>query len=387
MAVEVPTNHLSVVIGVDDFAFRKGCTYGTIIVDLKRRCVIDLLPDRRKETLQKWLKQHPKIQVVSRDRARAYAKAVSSGALQALQVADRWHLMKNLGEAVERFLNGKTNLIRQAHNRSLEDDKEQIPNQKGLAPNPIGKTEVSLKTISVSEQKRKEKCDRVRTLIGKGIGLRAIARQLGLSRKSVRKYVYGDAPHRFGKRTSSSEIDPFRPFLCQRWDHGINNAAQLCRELREKGFKGSQSNLRQYVASWGKPKSRSTNSSEAPSPIKLIHPCPSPWRVSRLMTLNESKTTKTETAFLHHLYKLCSPAITAATLGRQFLALLREKRKDLFNQWLKQDREAVEAAMCSNWSNGQTEGQVNRLKLVKRQMFGRASFELLKKRILLTTKH
>jgi len=121
------------------------------------------------------------------------------------------------------------------------------------------------------------------------------------------------------------------------------------------------------------------------------------------MTQKGSKTSETETVFLQHLYKLCPSARTAATLGRQFLALLREKRSDLFNQWLKQveksgidclksfasglkqDREAVEAAMCSKWSNGQTEGQVNRLKLVKRQMYGRASFELLKQRMLLTT--
>jgi len=145
MAFETPTTHLSDVIGVDDFAFRKGHSYGTIIVDLKRRCVIDLLPDRRKETLQDWLEKHPGIKGVSRDRARAYAKAVSSGAPQAFQVADRWHLMKNLGEAVERFINSKTNLIRQAHDCFLEDDKEPISNPKDSAPKQADKTKVSQK--------------------------------------------------------------------------------------------------------------------------------------------------------------------------------------------------------------------------------------------------
>ncbi len=92
------------VLGVDDFAFKKGNAYGTILVDLERRRVLDLLPDRSAEGLTTWLRAHPGVEVVSRDRFPAYADAISAGAPRATQVADRWHLMHNLAEALDEFL-------------------------------------------------------------------------------------------------------------------------------------------------------------------------------------------------------------------------------------------------------------------------------------------
>ena len=92
------------IVGIDDWAWRKGQRYGTIVVDLERGDVIDLLPDRDAETVAAWLKAHPGVEVVSRDRSAAYAQAATEGASQAEQVADRWHLLKNLREAVERVL-------------------------------------------------------------------------------------------------------------------------------------------------------------------------------------------------------------------------------------------------------------------------------------------
>src|SRR5262249_23079590 len=92
------------VVGIDDWAWRKGQRYGTVVVDLERSDVIDLLPDRDADTAAAWLKAHPGVEVISRDRSAAYAQAATEGASQAEQVADRWHLLKNLREAVERVL-------------------------------------------------------------------------------------------------------------------------------------------------------------------------------------------------------------------------------------------------------------------------------------------
>jgi transposase len=108
------------VIGVDDFAFRRGKKYGTILVDHERRCLVDLLPDREAETLAKWLKAHPGVKAVTRDRSRAYADGIRTGAPAAVQIADRWHLIKNLTEALEKLLTRQHHHIRNAANPVIE---------------------------------------------------------------------------------------------------------------------------------------------------------------------------------------------------------------------------------------------------------------------------
>lgn len=298
--------------------------------------------------------------------------------------------MKNLGDAVERFLNHRTKLTQQAKDRSVR----QIRKHAGC-PVPIRKNrDPSARKMTAAEELRKERSSRVRALFNQGTGIRAIGKQLGLSRKTVGKYVYGDQPYLSKKRKRSSKIESYRTFLWDQWNKGCHNAAQLWRELQQKGYQGSQGSVRHYLASW---RQKEFITQKMPEPQRL-----SPRRISRLLTQPDKETQENELIFLKHLFDL-SPSVKAvAKLGRQFLALLRERRRDLFAQWLKQvdqsgieeikrfakglkqDRRAVEAAMSSQWSNGQTEGQVNRLKLIKRQLYGRASFELLKKRILLT---
>jgi transposase len=124
------------VLGVDDFAFRRGRSYGTILVDLERRRPIDLLPDRESETLAKWLKAHPGIEIATRDRSRAYAEAIADGAPDAVQIADRWHILKNLYEALERLLTRQHRLIRQV----VQPDSpppQPIPESKPASISPI----------------------------------------------------------------------------------------------------------------------------------------------------------------------------------------------------------------------------------------------------------
>lgn len=405
MTAEIDQPAHSGIIGVDDFAFRKGQSYGTILVDLLDHRVIDLLPDRRQETLRHWLEQQPRVRIISRDRAGSYAKAAASGAPQALQVADRWHLMKNYSDAVVRFLNLKTNLLRQARDHQRRHDKDVFLEPHRISERKTAKKIAPRRTRSQSERNRKAKWRRICALHQQGMSSRAIAHRLGISRNTVRKYVAGDAPYLQQKRNVPSAINPFLPYLRQQWEQGVNNAAQLWRQIQQRGYEGSQSNIRQFLARWRKypPHTAGVVSQTETQGPGMGH-CPSPWRIARLMTQQPAHLARKDHRFLETFYQWCPSARIVAKRGRQFHALLRERRADLLDQWLKQvnasgiqtlknfargiqrDKQAVEGAMSTDWSNGQTEGQVNRLKLVKRDMFGRASFELLRKRILMTTK-
>lgn len=391
------------VIGVDDFAFRKGQTYGTIIVDLLRRQPVDLLPDRKEETLTNWLKKHPEITVISRDRAGAYAKAAQKGSPQAVQVADRWHLMKNLSDTVERILNTKIKTMHRAYELAIQHEKSE--NKKEHPRKTIISRENSAPSddhsvLTMGEQNRLERSTRVQKLYLEGTSLRGIAKELGLSRKTVRKYLTHEDPHRSRKKSHSSQIDLYQPFLKEQWESGHQNAAKLWRALVEKGYKGAASTVRHYLKLWRQPKENHQKTSQESDKPKGNYP--SPRKITRLITQRDPDMTERESHMIKSLFNLEPEIKKVAKIGRQFLAIIREKRLDLFPRWLKQvnlsenkgikrfaknllkDQNAVEQAMQSCWSNGQTEGQVNRLKMMKRQMYGRASLDLLRKRLILS---
>jgi transposase len=236
------------VLGVDDWAKRRGRTYGTILVDLETHRPIELLPDREASTLTRWLRDHPGVQIISRDRAGAYAEGAKQGAPEAVQVADRWHLLKNLMDALSRCL--------EHHRRQL----------KALSPvtpgNPVVSTdtcqsetegsaiviEPTPATLGMKETLRQLKRDtrytrynEVRQAQERGLTISAIARITGLDRKTVRKYAYAtefpeQAP-RGGKR-HGSKLDPFKTYLLQRWQEGCHTGRVLWRELCQAGYVG-----------------------------------------------------------------------------------------------------------------------------------------------------
>lgn len=373
------------VLGVDDFAFRKGVSYGTILVDLERRRPVDLLADRSGATLAEWLKSHPEIEIVRRDRSTVYADAARTGAPQAEQVADRWHLLKNLSDMIERFF--------VQNHRLLTETAAQIRAEHRVAQPEIALTDDSLGKLRPVPRRRQHLFDEIKRLQASGKTLRGIARELKIARNTVRRYARCDTvPHHHAGAGRPSLVIPFADYLEKRWREGEHIAFRLWQEMREQGFTGQVDSVQRFVQEWRK------------TPVgKINYPISSrgmsPRQAAKLL-LNQAVGSRKEK---HYIRKLCaiSPKVEMIRqIGNQFQQVVKEKRGDLFDDWLAEvkqsniedfenwassllaDEAAVRNAFLSEWSNGQVEGQVNRLKTIKRQMYGRASFDLLRARVL-----
>ena len=241
-------------VGVDDFAIKKGQTYATILINLVTHQPIDVLPDREADTLAAWLKAHPEIQVIARDRASADAEASTRGAPQATQCADRWHIWKNLGEAVEKTVIAHRKCLAEpiAPDHPAEDATDdptetvetEAPPVLDLEPaDPGGLTESSFVT------RIRERYDAVGFLHAEGMGIRAITRELRLDRKTVRRIVQADGVEDLIAKTTSrySLLDNFKPYLNQRWISGHTNITRLIAEIREQGYRGSAQTVYRYL--------------------------------------------------------------------------------------------------------------------------------------------
>lgn len=390
------------VLGIDDWAKRKGQRYGTILCDLEQHRPIDMLDDRTAETLVGWLRAHPGVEVITRDRAGFYARGATDGAPRAIQVADRFHLMQNLRHALVRMLEHRHRHLvaiarETAATRQTVASTRSAPEPWQIAPGP-GPTRQSTQR-EVRRSRRLERYQKVIELHGTGISQRRIARQLGINRGTVGRYLRVGTFAERAPRKYARKVDSFADYLRHLWMEGCHNAAQLARELRNRGFTGSYCSVRRYVAGWDR---ADANSADGTSPLQppVAHP-PSVNRLAWTLlnepgTLDDDKRQFTETLFRKF------PEIShVSMLAREFHDLARHRRGDALDDWiarasdhavprelrvfaqgLKSDYLAVKAAFTTDWSNGQVEGQVNRLKLIKRQMYGRAKFDLLRKRVL-----
>jgi transposase len=403
---QIPT-----ILGVDDWAIRKGKSYGTIMIDLETRRPVDLLNERSTEALAKWLQAHPGVKIISRDRSNEYAKGATIGAPDAIQVADRFHLVKNLREALELFLEENRHCLRAAGEISTQN---QSPTAQHVAlsetePIQLHHQEQSptqaAKKRHIIRQKRLEKYEKVKELHLQGEKVRAIARQLGLHRSTVRKYVRaGEFPEMAQRCKMPVKLDPYLSYLEERWQSGCRNRLQLWREICERGFDGTH----QLVYAWSKQKDFSKKGTltlpEAQTSKTAAQPAKTrPWaakRASWLLVLDQHKLNQENKAAYERMVQAEPLIDTARKLAQEFLHMIRNRQAETLLDWLKRAREcgiealksfvnglendlgAVRAALSLPWSNGPTEGNVNRLKLIKRQMYGRANFDLLRRRVL-----
>jgi transposase len=400
-------------VGIDDWAWCKGQRYGTIVVDLETSDVIDLLPDRDAATVKAWLADHPGIELVSRDRASAYSKAASEGASDAQQVADRWHLLKNVREAIERLFERHLPVITEAlkpadpdPNRSLDasaGDKPDAATTSEPTPqvSPPPPTPVSPRQHAALAKRRRrvEQFERVHELRRRGTPIRQIARELCMSRKVVRRYLrHEQLPDRRRRRARRSGMDAHREWIDARVAEGRINASELHRELAARGVRLSYAAVRRYLTK------RLGRAGKARPRVNAAKPKPAPLPSAKQLSFDwvrrpERRTVEAQARL--DAIRATSPDLRAALdLSDEFTALIRKRSTGTLKEWLsraevspcpevrnfaegiRRDESAVNAAITTRWSNGPVEGHVNRLKTIKRQMYGRAGFALLKARVV-----
>ncbi len=279
----LPTAPSTRVLGVDDWSFRRGRTYGTILTDLERHDLVDLLPDRSAPTLAQWLVEHPGIEVVSRDRAGAYADGVRQGAPATVQVADRFHLVRNATDALEQVLVRQHRFLRLAATDAKPRTREQhadtaptVDNTGVIPPQQPCRTRVQREQEARLARKR-TRYEEVQVLQAQGYSYRAIARCVGLSRETVTRLARADSlPERRHQPRRPSILDPFDLYLRERWAQGEHNSAQLYAEIREQGFPGSGALVRQRLARWrlrpGQPEGGAGAASSDDQPKRFFSP-------------------------------------------------------------------------------------------------------------------
>jgi len=427
------------ILGIDDWSWKKGQIYGTLLVDLERRKPIELLPDRREETVTAWLLTHPEIEVISRDRGGEYAAAAKKGAPQALQIADKFHLLLNLREKLKELMARKQKLLPQVEvntSKTMADTARGAPSAgapsstcpvggsksfRHMSPYPRATPSGSVplppeETPSQISRSNRYACyEAVRTLHQQLISQREIARRLKLSRNTVRKFLQAETfPERSRPSYRGSILDPYKPYILERWKAGCWNGAQLLEEIKKLGYTGSDALFRYFMTqvrtehqtagtamalelstAQGSVSASSTLPPK-PSPKRRM----SPSRASWLCMCQPDKLDEKQRPLVEQLRAAHPDLETAYHLSQAFVSMLAEQRaKDLddwllqakqstmrefksFAQGIRRDYAAVKAAFSSKWSNGQVEAQVNCLKLQKRLMFGRANFDLLRLHVL-----
>ncbi|MEU7441567.1 ISL3 family transposase [Streptomyces sp. NPDC044780] len=373
------------VVGVDEYATRKGRHYGTVLVDIETRRPIDLLPDRESSSLAAWLADRPSVEVVCRDRAPFFAEGASAGAPQAVQVADRWHLWHNLSEAAERTV--------AQHRRCL---RALAPAASEPEPEPLAEEDTSGSPWPTGHRfadRTRARHAAVHALLEAGHSRRSIQRQLGMTSRTVKQLADAVRPEELftGQwQNRPSVLDEYKTYLDDRWSEGCTNAWKLWEEIVPLGYKGSYGRVRSYLH----------RKRTSPRPVTARPPTPrtvAGWILSRPETLTEPEQLHLKTVRTH------CPALEALTRHvRSFAVMLTERQGERLQAWLDavrqddlpslhtlaagidRDLDAVIAGLTLPWNSGAVEGHVNRIKMLKRQMFGRAGFQLLRKRVLLS---
>lgn len=365
------------VLGVDDFALRRGHHYGTILIDMETSRPVDVLPERSADALAAWLDAHPGVEIICRDRAGCYADGASRGAPLAIQIADRWHLWHNLAEVVERVI---------ARLRA-----------SWLPPEPaVVRTETTVPELPEGPGaiRTRERHAAVHTLMDKGVSRARIARELRIDTKTVLRFMTAASADDLveSRLRRGSVLDAHASYLAARWAEGCTSTSLLHQELRDRGALVGERTVRRFLLQF--------RQGEAPKrPV-----VPKVKQVARAVLSHPDALTEADAVMLKELRDHCASLDLTCQFVESFAKLLIHRGgQDKLTAWvqevaagdlpelqtfaagLRRDWAAVSAGVTLPWSSGKVEGHVNRIKMLKRQMFGRAKPDLLRKRILLTT--
>jgi transposase len=382
------------ILGIDDFALKKGHVYGTVLVDMGTGDVVDMLPDREAATVEAWLKAHPGAAVICRDRAGAYAEGARAGAPGAIQVADRWHLWHNLGEYANKAVTRHRGCLLDAACRAQSGDGEEDAGGQPAALVPSdGLVDESGRERPLAVRTRKRYAD-IRALADAGRSQAEICRATGLTAKTVRRFALaGSAGELLGGSARGSGLDEFKAHLCRRWNEGARDAAALHAEIQQQGWAGSARTVRRYLAQFREP-------GAAPGAPPAV---PKARQITRLLLTRPDNLEPGEKEQLARIRAGCPhldalaghiaafaemmDGLTGTAHLDPWLAAVEEAdgQPELrsFATGIRQDKEAVLNGLTLPYNSGKVEGVVNKVKAVKRQMYGRASFGFLRKRLVL----
>jgi transposase len=404
-----PVPHLPALqaVGVDEWAWRRGHRYGTILVDLVTHRVVDLLPDRSAASVAAWLAQHPTLTVVCRDRSDLYAEGIRRGAPQAAQVVDRFHLVQNLRQALEACLIDHRSALQAAAVGTAialtpaDGHVPAMPMYRGRRrhPKPAPQEEAArpprhARWVTIYEA--------LHRLQAQGTPIATMARQLGISRPTVYAYLRRDTPpgpRRLQRPPSARVLTPYAPYLIRRWRESGADSRQLWRELQTLGYTHSARTVGRFLTRLRRAADAGDPPEAQRSPY-LRPQGPSARAVSFVMVCPAAKRSREAQTYLDQLCQIDADIGRAHGLTHAFLAMVRGRRGADLHAWraeavssgiaelarfargLQDDVSAVTAGLSWAWSNGVTEGQIHRLKLLKRQGYGRSGFALLRSRVL-----
>ena len=394
------------VLGVDDFALRKRQRYGTILVDLERRQPVALLPDRTAETVAQWLREHPGVEVIARDRSSAYAEGARQGASAAIQVADRFHLLQNLRETLDQVFLTHSQAL-DAVNALVHQQSIPLPDGALAVPVPPDARPLLAQLRAAQRQAHRQTLHtQVWTLHRQGWTAPAIAQQVGLSLRTVQRDLRSAT---YAGRTRRSDLgdsvlNPYKPYLIERWNAGCYTAMRLFRDLRQRGYAGGYGVVAAYARRLRQAQGLPPGHRRARQPLPAVAE-PScqpltPRRATWLVLRRETKHTEAEAQQLAQLREQHAEVTEAIDLAQAFTQLVRQRQPESLDPWLQraststveaiqrfatglyEDYAAVKAGVTLPWSTGPVEGHINRLKMLKRQMFGRARLDLLSRRFV-----
>jgi transposase len=395
------------VLGVDDFALRKRQRYGTVLIDLERRSPVALLPDRTAESLAQWLRAHPGVQVIARDRSTAYADGARHGAPAATQVADRFHLFQNLREALDQVFSTHSQAL-DAVNALVHQQPVPLADGALAVPVPLHDIPLPAQQRAAQRQARRQALyTQVWTLHRQGWTAPAIAQHVGLSLRTVQRDLRTTtfAGRKRRSDLGDSVLNPYKPYLLARWNAGCYTAMRLFRDLRQRGYAGGYGVVAAYARRLRQAQGLPPGHRRARQPLPAVaepacQPL-TPRRATWLVLRRETKHTEAEAQQLAHLRAQQPEVAETIDLAQDFTRLVRQRQPERLDPWLQrattsavdavrrfatglyEDYEAVKAGVTLPWNSGPVEGHINRLKMLKRHMFGRARLDLLSRRFLL----
>jgi transposase len=399
------------VVGVDDFGFKRGNAPGTIMVDLEHHKIVDILEGHSTELIAHWLGQRPNLEVVARDRSNVCREGIDAGAPKARQVADRWHLLHNLTQVLENFLLTKRTELKKAATEQTTPDEPgtSVADKKAHVQSTEIPDKRPYEHIEGPARKRHERIveqwKEIRRLHLAGAKVKDISEWTGTSRSTVYRYrELAEPPPRPVHGRKKSVLDPWKPYLIARWNEGCHNAKRLYHEIREQGYSHSIDIVTKLLSDfrYTEEQGKKLRAPKAPKAKKgsIAGATPTARNVAALFMRREEKLNEEQKQYLDRVCTSDGALDDARRLTQEFAKMIREHEGEKLDGWLveaesaeaevmnkfaaglKKDLSAVRAGLTESWSTGPVEGFIHKIKLIKRQGYGRANLDLLRARAL-----